>query len=88
MGFTYERKIDALGGVESARGTEGAKSADWIEGYNEAVADASAIGSDADEMIAELTEAIDDVLLCRHLSLRKWAEEAELLMQRIRARVA
>ena len=85
MAFRFENRIDALGGVVSADG----KSTDWVEGYNEAVIDASVIASDADDMIAELIDTLDDVLRGDGLhSLRRWAEDAEALLARIRGRVA
>lgn len=84
MAFTYERRIDALGGIESADG----KPRDWVEGYNDAVTDAAEIGADADQMIAELIEIIDEALAGKFLSLRRWAEDAELLLTRIKGRVA
>ena len=83
MSFTYERKIDALGG---ARGEE---SQDWHDGYSKAVELATEIGADADEMIAELMETIDAVLdPSGYQTLKRWTEDAETLLRRIRARQA
>ncbi|MES2295246.1 MAG: hypothetical protein V4527_18260 [Pseudomonadota bacterium] len=83
MAFTYERKIDALGG---ARGNE---SEEWHDGYSEAVKLATEIGADADAMIDELIEALDAIVNpSSHSKLSKTLEDAELLLRRIAARVA
>jgi hypothetical protein len=82
MAFTYERRIDALGGRDDD------KSDDWNEGYDEALRLSTEIGEDADTMIAELIETIDEALRGHFLSLRRWAEDAEVLLARIKGRVA
>lgn len=83
MAFTYERKVDALGG------TAGDQSEDWHKGYSEAVNLATEIGADADAMIAELIETVDAfVNPSSYRSLKSVCEDAELLLRRIAARVA
>lgn len=83
MAFTYERKIEALGG------TRGDQSEEWHDGYSEAVTLATEIAADADAMIDELKEALDAILNpSRYTTLRETAEQAELLLRRINGRVA
>ena len=83
MAFTYERKIDALGG------TAHDQSEDWNAGYSEALELATEIGADADAMIDELTETLDAIVNpSSYTKLSKVLEDAELLLRRIAARVA
>ncbi|KKC25796.1 hypothetical protein [Sphingomonas sp. SRS2] len=83
MAFTYERKIDALGGNDTIQ------SEDWNEGYAAALSMATEIGADADYMIEELIETIDAILYPRREeTLVRWAAGADLLLTRIRARQA
>lgn len=81
--ITYERRIDALGG------TEPGQSEDWNDGYGAALELATEIGADADAMIAELIETLDALLNpSAYSTLRQNAEDAELLLKRIDARLA
>jgi hypothetical protein len=84
---TYERQIDALGGVPEGSGEY---NAGYYDGYSRAVEEATAIGADADDTINELIEAITDVLEGRfdHRGLQRWAENAEALVSRINRRLA
>lgn len=83
MSFTYERKIDALGGVH------GGTTEEYNDGYCAAIEAATEIGADADEMITELMETIDAVLdPSGYQTLKRWTEDAETLLRRIRARQA
>jgi len=83
--MTYERRIDALGGTAAS---VSAYDMAYNDGHSDALEAAIAIGQDADTMIAELMEALDDILLSRRSSLSTWVKETELLLSRIRARQA
>jgi hypothetical protein len=82
--ISYARKIDALGG--------GAHEDDHdalvhTSGYNEAIGHATEIAEDADAMIAELYETINDLLQPGgYTTLKAWANDAETLLTRIRGR--
>lgn len=83
MSFTYERKIDALGGIDTD------KTEDWNDGYSAALTEAIEIGADADAMIDELMETIEAILRPRsEETLIRWAAAADLLLTRIRGRRA
>jgi hypothetical protein len=85
MAFKYENRIDALGGVESASG----KSADWVDGYNAAAIEASEIGADADDMIAELMDLLGEIVFPDgRRTLKSLIDDAEILLRRIEARCA
>lgn len=76
---TYERRVDALGGADAQ------KSDDWNDGYSEALVDASMIAAEADEVIGEAIELIDD-LLNGYRKLADWANAAEQFALRHKVR--
>lgn len=79
---TYARRIDALGG------TCAEKSEDWNEGYNTALTDAEDIGGEADDVIAELVETLNEIVTGTTGDLHRWAEQAGMLVRRVQARTA
>lgn len=76
---TYAHRVDSLGG------TDGEKSEDWNEGYQRALSDAVDIAEDADDVVAELVELIDDILN-GYRKLADWATVAETTVGRLKAR--
>lgn len=78
---TYARRIDALGGTDSEQ------SEDWNEGYHAALSSADPIAEEADDVIGELVELIDDILN-GYRKLGDWASIAETTISRIKSRTA
>ena len=75
---TVAREIDALGGA-------GAGS--WHDGYHEALTSAETIAENADALIEELLETIDDILV-GNTTLAVWVKQAQLVLTRARHRRA
>lgn len=78
---TYYLRIDALGGKDNQQ------SEDWNEGYGAALSDACDIAEEADDVIGELVELIDDILN-GYRKLGDWAAVAETTIGRIKSRTA
>lgn len=78
---TYARTIDALGGEDDEKGES------WNEGYHFALSEAVDIAEEADDVIAELIELIDDIL-GGYRRLGDWAAVAETTIGRIKSRTA
>ena len=72
---TIERQIDALGGNDAP------------DGYSDALTDCLPIAADADALVEELIEVIEDVLYGRQTLIR-WAEDAETMLARLKHRRA
>ena len=72
---TIERQIDALGG------------SDTPDGYSDALAAALPIAADADALVEELIEVIEDVLYGRQ-TLSRWAADVEAMLARLKHRRA
>lgn len=86
MTFTYERKIDALGGAPAS---SNAYDVAYHAGYTAAVTAAIEIGADADEMIKELMDTIDGLVRPDgYTTMARAASAAEILLNRIEARMA
>lgn len=75
---TYERRIDALGGTYAGPGT-------YADGHSDALTAACEIAQEADDVITELVECIDD-LLSGGYPLAQWAGYAEKLTAGIKHR--
>ena len=77
---TFERQIDALdGAVDQSHDSE------YNAGWNGALELATPIAADADQVISELVEAIED-MLNGNRTLKRWAEDAETLVRRVKGR--
>jgi hypothetical protein len=76
---TIHERINVLGAPDTACTT------DRERGYCEAIDECLDIAEDADAIIQELAETIDDMLTGPH-RLKAWAEDAELLLSRLRQR--
>lgn len=70
---TIERQIDALGGSDDP------------DGYSDALADCLPIAADADALVEELIEVIEDFLYGRQALIR-WAADAEAMLARLKHR--
>lgn len=76
---TIERQIDALGGAHT--------SSEYGDGYSDALTDCLPIAADADALVEELIEVIEDVLYGRQ-TLSRWAHDAEAMLARLKHRRA
>ena len=76
---TIERQIDALGGAHT--------SPEYGDGYSDALTDCLPIAADADALVEELIEVIEDVLYGRQ-TLSRWAADAEAMLARLKHRRA
>lgn len=76
---TIERQIDALGGTHS--------DPVYGDGYDDALRVAGQIAADADALVEELIETIEDVLYGRQ-TLSRWAADAESMIDRVKRRRA
>lgn len=81
---TIERQIDALGGIKEG---EGEYNAGYHDGYTRALDEAMDIGRDADALIEELIEWIEDILNGTG-PLEKWASDARTMIARLKHRRA
>jgi hypothetical protein len=79
---TYERQIDALGGVDHKQ------SDDWNDGYSDALSEATVIAADADDTINELLDCLGELLNGDFTSIARWGENASILVERIGRRMA
>lgn len=80
--ISFARKIDALGGAAMS---SSASDRLFNEGHSYAITAAIEIAEDADAMIDELIEMIEDVLTGGRV-LQAWVTDAETLLRRIRSR--
>ena len=76
---TIERQIDALGGSHTDER--------YGDGYDDALAAALPIAADADALVEELIEVIEDVLYGRQ-TLNRWSADAEAMLARLKHRRA
>jgi hypothetical protein len=79
---TYERQIDALGGVDPDQTGE------YNDGYSTALHLAMQIGADADDTINELLDCLGELLNGDFASIARWGENAALLVDRVGRRLA
>lgn len=79
---TVAREIDALGGVAASDDHDAVV---WTSGYNRALEDAEPIAENADALIEELMECVND-MLDGNRTLKRWTEEATTLVVRARSR--
>lgn len=75
---TIERQIDALGGAHT--------SSEYGDGYSDALTDCLPIAADADALVEELIEVIEDIL--DGAPLAKWASGAGSMIERLKHRRA
>lgn len=76
---TIERQIDALGGSHD--------DPRYGEGYDEALDAALLIAQDADALVEELIERIEDILN-GSMPLARWAKEAQVMIDHLKHRRA
>lgn len=76
---TIERQIDALGGSHS--------DPVYGDGYNDALTAALGVARDADALVEELIEWLEDALT-GGVPLEKWAREATAMITRLKHRRA
>lgn len=81
---TIEREIDALGGAQEGSGEY---NGGYHDGYSAALTDAMEVAANADALVEELLECIDDVLR-GSIGLERWASQARTLHQRASSRRA
>lgn len=81
---TIERQIEAIGGIKEG---DGEYNAGYHDGYVRAVEYAMEIGADADALVEELIEWIEDALDGRR-PLDKWAPEVRAMIAGLKSRRA
>lgn len=77
---TFYDRINVLGAPASACTTDNER------GYSEGIEACLEIAEDADAMVDELVEAIEDALRGNYLDLGRWCADAKTLVERIKFR--